>query len=219
MLPAAVSPKAKVEVAAELVANLELGRKSLEAINFSLRWGLSMTDIDASEELAPSHEDVAEPAVESLAGSSLLKALASARDRLLDRSLRNKLISTPITSARARQVRVFDELADEVFTMLRSGKPMTFTASGGADADSGDDYGDSTWVPPEYDDGGLGGPAARHADRLHDAKDGLSAFDLMGRMSLLKAKATPAPTFKFPAAASWSPEKDHLGRMRLRQDA
>jgi very-short-patch-repair endonuclease len=98
----------------------------------------------------------------SLASSSLMKALAAARDRLLDRSLRNRLISTPITSSRARQVRVFDELGDEAFAMLRSGKAMTFAASGLAASE--EEGGEHTWVPTEVEEEAASGAAGRHAD-------------------------------------------------------
>ncbi|MDQ8027328.1 MAG: DUF3320 domain-containing protein [Brevundimonas sp.] len=98
----------------------------------------------------------------SLKSTSLMKALAAARDRLLDRSLRNKLISTPLVSSRARQVRVFDELGDEAFAMLRSGKAMTFAASGLAASD--DDGGDHTWVPTEVEEEAASGAVARHTD-------------------------------------------------------
>ncbi len=60
---------------------------------------------------------------------SLAKALESARDRLLDRSLKNKLISTPLESSKARQVRVFDEISDQVFSHLRSKRFFTFSAA------------------------------------------------------------------------------------------
>jgi hypothetical protein len=88
--------------------------------------------------------------------------VAAARDRLLDRSLRNRLISTPIASSRARQVRVFDELGDEAFAMLRSGKAMTFVASGLAASE--EEGGEHTWVPTEVEEEAASGAAGRHAD-------------------------------------------------------
>ncbi len=80
-----------------------------------------------------------------LLADTMQAALELARDNLLDRSLRNKLISTPLKSTKARQVRVFDELSDQVFARLRSRSAFTFTAgrAGGEEAD------DQVWVPDE----------------------------------------------------------------------
>ncbi len=64
---------------------------------------------------------------------------------------------------------MFDELGDEVFSILRSGKQMTFTASGAPDTDDDDGVGDDTWVPPDQGDGS-GGPAARHTDNKLQTK-------------------------------------------------
>ena len=56
-----------------------------------------------------------------------------------------------------------------------------------------------------------------HADRLHERSNGLSPFDLMGRMSLLKAKGTPAPQFKFAEAAEWSEGELRVADQRAAQ--
>jgi len=56
----------------------------------------------------------------------LARALDAARSKLLERSLRNKLVNTNLTSPRARQVRVVDERSDNVFEILRGGKAMAF---------------------------------------------------------------------------------------------
>jgi very-short-patch-repair endonuclease len=77
----------------------------------------------------------------SLLADTMQSALELARDRLLDRSLRNKLINTPLKSSKARQVRVFDERSDRVFTRLRSRGVLTFTHG------RGDGSGDQDQVP------------------------------------------------------------------------
>ena len=77
----------------------------------------------------------------SLLADTMQSALELARDRLLDRSLRNKLINTPLKWSKARQVRVFDERSDRVFARLRSRGVLTFTHG------RGDDSGDQDQVP------------------------------------------------------------------------
>ena len=107
----------------------------------------------------------------TLQSTSLAKALNIARDRLLDRSLRNKLISTSVHNSKARQVRVFDELSDQVFEMLRSGKPMTFTPSsvGRQTTDEGGEPNteDQVWAPE--DDVAANDPG-RHTDNKLQTK-------------------------------------------------
>lgn len=71
----------------------------------------------------------------SLLSDSMQTALELARDRLLDRSLRNRLINTPLKSSKARQVRIFDELSDQVFARLRSRGVFTFAPGRGDDAE------------------------------------------------------------------------------------
>lgn len=57
----------------------------------------------------------------------ILKRLAEARDRLVDRNLRNKLINTSLKNTRSKNIRIWDELSDQVFTCLLSEKKsMTF---------------------------------------------------------------------------------------------
>jgi very-short-patch-repair endonuclease len=86
-----------------------------------------------SEDVVDSQFDAPELAVaperrgeNSLLSGTMQAALELARDRLLDRSLRNKLINTPLKSSKARQVRVFDEMSDQVFTRLRGRGEFTF---------------------------------------------------------------------------------------------
>jgi very-short-patch-repair endonuclease len=56
--------------------------------------------------------------------------LEDARDKLLDRSLRNKLINTGLTSERAKQIRVFGASSDVIFQRLRGGRVAAFAARG-----------------------------------------------------------------------------------------
>lgn len=94
----------------------------------------------------------------------LLAAIHAARTKLLDRSLRNKLIHTNVGSPRARQIRVIDELSSEVFEILRAGKAMTFVAaSRAADSENAQsELDEGTYVPPIEDE--VGEVAARHKD-------------------------------------------------------
>jgi hypothetical protein len=109
--------------------------------------------------------------------SSIAAALEAARDKLLDRSLRTKLINTPLTSSRARHVRVFDELSDEVSRILLTGRAMTFApAPSKADRENEADEAAGLWVPPEDDERDDQGVASRHRDnrlQTHLTPEGL----------------------------------------------
>ena len=89
---------------------------------------------------------------DSLISASMISALERARERLLDRSLRNKLISTPLRSTKARQVRVFDELTEQVFSHLRSKRTFTFQAAKKGDAEPSPDGDIDVWVPNASED-------------------------------------------------------------------
>jgi very-short-patch-repair endonuclease len=117
-------------------------------------------------------EAQADPDALSATFASLGKALQVARNRLLDRSLTNKLISTNVASERARQVRVTDRRSDDVFKLLRAGRAATFAATVRPRANAGAEDGDPPSELPELvagavpETGGLGGkddqlPAAR----------------------------------------------------------
>ena len=82
------------------------------------------------------------------AKTTLQSALKAARDKLLDRSLRNRLVHTSIDSTRARQVRVIDALSTTTFSMLASGKTTTFVAARGQieEVEDGAQFGDE-YVP------------------------------------------------------------------------
>lgn len=108
---------------------------------------------------------------------SVAAALEAARDKLLDRSLRNKLINAPLTSSRARHVRIFDELSDEVWRILLTGRAMTFApAPSKADAENEADEAAGLWVPPKDDEQDDQGFASRHRDnrlQTHLTPEGL----------------------------------------------
>ena len=83
------------------------------------------------------------------------RALATLQEQLLDIGNRNRLINTPVGSPRAKQIRVVDELADELFQILyRNGRAMSFEpADEAAEAAPTEER---FFVPPE--------PAAHHLD-------------------------------------------------------
>jgi very-short-patch-repair endonuclease len=91
--------------------------------------------ISDANEIQPDESEAFEAATDapqeelSSTFASLARALDVGRNRLLDRSLRNKLISTNIASTRARQVRVMRRGADETFQLLRGGRPASFVAT------------------------------------------------------------------------------------------
>ena len=93
---------------------------------------------------------------DTVVSTSLRGALEVARGRLLERSLRNKLINTPLQSQRARQVRVFDEKPDQVYNHLRSKKFFTFLPS--TNTRETDEDGGQVWTPPDETD------PERHSD-------------------------------------------------------
>jgi hypothetical protein len=57
----------------------------------------------------------------------VLRKLADARNKLVDRNLRNRLISTPLESSRTKSLRVWGGESEQIFTTLLSQKKqMTF---------------------------------------------------------------------------------------------
>jgi very-short-patch-repair endonuclease len=96
-------------------------------------------------------------------------AVAFLRRKLLDIGKRNRLINTPLRNARAKQLRVVDELSDEVFRLLVTEKrKMSFLAvpeaqAKGEEEDAADD-GQLVYVPPADDEVEEGALAARHTD-------------------------------------------------------
>lgn len=113
------------------------------------------------------------------------RKLDQARDQLIERNLRNKLVNCALTSKRSRQVRVVDELADQVFRiLLHQKREMTFAPGRGVqteDEDADPDYG--TWAPPEHDGPGSDGVASRHRDTALQTQ--LTAEGLQKRLTAL----------------------------------
>jgi len=70
----------------------------------------------------------------SLVSDSIVKALNIARDKLIDRSLRNKLINAKLNSTKSRQIRIVDEKPDQVFDHLRSKKYFIFIPGKGLES-------------------------------------------------------------------------------------
>jgi hypothetical protein len=98
---------------------------------------------------------------------TLREALEAARGKLLDRSVRNRLIHTNVASTKARQIRIVDEKSTEVVRLLFSGKTLTFSAANGRDGDDAQlDLGEleGTYVPPS-EEVNAGGVAPRHLDQ------------------------------------------------------
>lgn len=81
------------------------------------------------EQSTPTHENFTN-ANESDSAHPLgrvLRKLADARNKLVDRNLRNRLISTPLESSRTKSLRVWDSESEKIFTTLLSQKKqMTF---------------------------------------------------------------------------------------------
>lgn len=112
--------------------------------------------------------------------------LNHARTQLIERNLRNKLVNCALTSKRAKQIRVVDEIADEIFkSLLATRRAMTFAPGRGLhteDAVEGDpDYG--VWVPPESSTVDEDGVAKRHRDTVLQTQ--LTAEGLHKRLTSL----------------------------------
>jgi very-short-patch-repair endonuclease len=116
------------------------------------------------------------------------RKLDQARHQLIERNLRNKLVNCALTSKRARQVRVVDEVADEVFkTLLVQKREMTFAPGRGVASeedgeDADPDY--AVWIPPEASTARPDeGVAPRHRDTVLQTH--LSAEGLQKRLTSL----------------------------------
>lgn len=97
--------------------------------------------------------------------------LSAARDQLIDRNLRNKLVNCQLTSKRAKQIRVVDEIADQVFASLVGQKrELTFAAGRAASAADRDEEADpdftDTWVPTDDGEVDGDGVSKRHRDNV-----------------------------------------------------
>ncbi len=88
----------------------------------------------------------------SSAGGAILKRLSESRNRLIDRNLRNRLISTPLGSSRSKSVRVFGESSDQVFSTLVGKKSsMTFLPVDESQQTESDDEKDPFHTALSYD--------------------------------------------------------------------
>ena len=107
----------------------------------------------------------ASQAVEEQLPKNTAAAVDFLRQKLLDIGKRNRLINTPLKSSRAKQLRIFDELSDEVFQILvGDGKQMSFLPVARSEEGAEDDTGEEVYVPPPDDDVGEDGIASRHTD-------------------------------------------------------
>ncbi|HEU5134845.1 MAG TPA: hypothetical protein VFU13_06845, partial [Steroidobacteraceae bacterium] len=71
------------------------------------------------------------------------RKLAEARDTLIERNLRNRLVNCALTSKRSRQIRVVDELPNEVFrALLAQKKEFVFAAGRGVEEGESTKQGD-----------------------------------------------------------------------------
>ena len=113
------------------------------------------------------------------------RKLEQARDQLIDRNLRNKLVNCPLTSKRSKQIRVVDELPDEVFKgLLAQKREFTFAEGRGvesAERDENPEYG--AWTPPSTDEVDESGVARRHRDNILQTQ--LTAEGLQKRLTSL----------------------------------
>lgn len=117
------------------------------------------------------------------------RKLHEARDTLIDRNLRNKLVNCPLKSGRARHIRVVDESPDEVFRSLLGGKrEFVFAAGRGVDEPRSDEPELDLvgWVPPE-EEPGVEGVARRHRDNALQTQ--LTAEGLQKRLTAIYYEA------------------------------
>jgi very-short-patch-repair endonuclease len=101
-----------------------------------------------------------------MVGRIVQRKLNEARDTLIDRNLRNKLVNCPLKSGRARHVRIVDEIPDEVFRgLLGAKREYVFAAGRGIDEPRSDEPEMDLigWAPPE-EEAGVDGVSRRHRD-------------------------------------------------------
>src|SRR5579872_2406878 len=116
------------------------------------------------------------------------RKLEQARHQLIERNLRNKLVNCALTSKRSKQVRIVDELPDEIFkALLVQKREMTFAPGRGVQSeedgeDNDPDY--AVWIPPEASARTAeDGVAPRHRDTVLQTH--LSAEGLQKRLTSL----------------------------------
>jgi len=119
------------------------------------------------------------------------RKLHEARDTLIERNLRNRLVNCPLTSTRSRQIRVVDEVPDEVFRALLSQKrEFVFAPGRGLQEDDGIEQADPEqigWIPPTDDISDVDGVARRHRDNALQTQ--LTAEGLQKRLTSLYYEA------------------------------
>ena len=95
---------------------------------------------------------------------STAERLLKERHALLDLSMRNRLLNTPLRTRNNRAIEIVDEKANEIFRLLSEGKSLTFLPGAEAQPETADDT-DTAAVPQPGDDTvDERGVAARHAD-------------------------------------------------------
>jgi hypothetical protein len=112
--------------------------------------------------------------------------LEQARTQLIERNLRNKLVNCALTSKRSQQVRIVDELPDEVFRTLLGKRDMTFAPGRGVyteEAPETEDPDYAVWTPPETSRVDEEGVASRHRDNVLQTQ--LTAEGLQKRLTTL----------------------------------
>ena len=111
----------------------------------------------------------------------VLRRLNDARDKLVDRNLRNKLIHTSLKNNRSRHLRIWDELSDQVFScLLEQKKSMGFLfVPDPKDADESglDDSESLLETSQELDDEILGNDPNRHTDNDLQTKHSREALE------------------------------------------
>lgn len=122
-------------------------------------------------------------------GRIVQRKLNEARDTLIDRNLRNKLVNCPLKSGRARHVRIVDEIPDEVFRgLLGAKREFVFAAGRGVEEPRSDEPELDLigWVPPE-EEAGADGVSRRHRDNALQTQ--LTAEGLQKRLTAIYYEA------------------------------
>ena len=99
-------------------------------LNYSIeKFNIHIPIIGMQEQQPSAHENVAYANKEGGPNplERVLRKLADARNKLVDRNLRNRLISTPLESSRTKSLRVWGSESEQIFaTLLSHKKQMTF---------------------------------------------------------------------------------------------
>ena len=102
----------------------------------------------------------------SAQAQGILEALLKkSRQSLVETGTRNRLISFPKGSTKAKSIELIDELADQVLDiLLRQGKKMSFLPGRASDAGKQNGEGEEGLYLPPPDDAEFNGVASRHTD-------------------------------------------------------